>query len=183
MKAHPKTKSYVHGIMPFLVSVAVMSPFAVGMHGSDNQSRLKNNTTLTVIDSHKKKVGQIGPFPTGSCAASAVSYEAGGRIFSVGVNKTGFPKCPANYFFESTDCSGTPFVNVFSSAFIESARVGEPGSTVYLPNLDEIQQDFQSHSGISSFGCFAFDQIVNNVAPEIPIIDLDTIFTPPFEVR
>jgi hypothetical protein len=183
MKTYTNIKRYVHSKILFLAPVMVMGLFVTGAHGSDDQSRLKNNDTLTVIDSNKRKVGQIGPLPTGFCGGSAVSYEANGRIFSVSVNKTGFGKCQPLYFFESSDCSGTPFVQVDTSALIESARVGEPGSTVYLPKLDELRKGFQSHSLIEfeSF-CNTVDNIVD-VAPEIPIIDLDTIFTPPFKIR
>jgi hypothetical protein len=182
MKTHPQTKkSYVRSVMPFVTSIAVVSLMTVGAHGASNEPRLKNIKTLTVIDAHHKTVGQIGPFP--ACGGSAVSYQVGHRIFSIGVDKTGFVKCPfETFFFESTDCSGTPFVQVTTSALIETARVDEPGSTVYLPDLDNIQQDFQSHSLQGSFGCQTFDQTVD-VAPEIAIIDLDTVFTPPFEVR
>jgi hypothetical protein len=169
--------------MRFVISIAVMSLLAVGAHGADNEPSLKNNKTLTVIDTHHKTVGQIGPFPN-ACTGSAVAYQVGGHIFSVGVDKTGFPKCSfgSNFFFESTDCSGTPFVQVITSALVETARVDEPGSTVYLPDLDNIQQEFLSRSIQGSFGCSTIDNILN-VAPEIPIIDLDTVFTPPFEVR
>jgi hypothetical protein len=182
MKTYPNTKSYVRSVMPFVTSIAVMSLLAVGAHGADNEPRLKNIKTLTVIDAHHKTVGQIGPFP--ACAGSpAVLYQVGDRIFSVSVDKTGFLKCPFEiFFFESSDCSGTPFVQVNTSALVETARVDEPGNTVYLPDLDNIQQDFQSHSIQGSFGCSTVDNILN-VAPEIPIINLDTVFTPPFEVR
>jgi hypothetical protein len=186
MKTHPNIKSYVHTMMRFIISIALMSPLAVGAHGADKEPRLKNNKTLTVIDANHKTVGQIGPFQ-GVCASNAVSYQVGGRIFSVGVDKTGFPKCPilTTSFFESTDCSGTPFVQVFISALVEISRVGEPGSTVYLPDLDNIQQNFLSHSQTNLFGggCSIFDNNLPNAAPEIPIIDLDTVFTPPFKVQ
>ncbi|MGZ8916535.1 MAG: hypothetical protein ACXW1Z_25915 [Methylobacter sp.] len=186
MKIHPHTKkSYVRSVMPFVIMTLVMSLMTGGAHGASNEPRLKNIKKLTVIDAHHKTVGQIGPFP--ACAGSAVAYQVGDRKFFVGVDKTGFSKCLFEIFvFESSDCSGTPFVQVITtftlSALIETARVDEPGSTVYLPDLDNIQQGFQSHSTQSSSGCFAFDQTLN-VAPEIPIIDLDTVFTPPFEVR
>jgi hypothetical protein len=189
MKTHPDTRSYVHSLMPFVISIAMMSLLSVGAQGGsrDNEPRLKNNKTLTVIDAKHKTVGQIGPFQ-GVCATSAVSYQVGDRRFSVGVDKTGFPKCPfvAGNFFESDDCSGIPFVFVDTSALVESARVADPGSTVYLPDLDNIQQDFHVRSQPNSFGqvgCFPVDFIIPNAAPEIPIINLDTLFTPPFRIQ
>jgi hypothetical protein len=184
MNACTNIKSYVDFTMQFLVSVTVMGLFAANAHGSDNKPKFKNIDTLTVFDSHKKKVGQIGPFPTQGCGVSAVSYEAMGRKFSVSVNKAGFTKCKAFYFFESTDCSGTPYVFVDASALIESARVGEPGSTVYLPKLDEFRQAIEFHSLINELepSCNTIDNTAD-AAPETPIINLDTVFTPPFEVR
>jgi hypothetical protein len=186
MKTYPDSKSYVCSVMSFVVYIVVMSPLAAHAHGPGNEPILKMNKTLTVIDAHHKTVGQIGPFPTMLCGGSAVSYKVGNRVFTVSVNKTGFIRCLADYAFESTDCSGTPFVFINdTSALVEIARVGEPGSTVYLPDLDNIQHNFLSHSfyegGLGE--CFSVDNIIPNVAPEIAIIDLDTLFTPPFDVR
>jgi hypothetical protein len=185
MNACTNIKSYFHFTMLCLVPVAIMGLFAATAHSSDNQPKIKNIDTLTVFDSHKKKVGQVGPFPTGCFGGSAVAYETKGRKFSVGLNKTGFIKCKGYYYFESTDCSGTPYVQVDTSALIESARVGEPGSTVYLPKLDEYRQAMEFHSLLNEQFepfCNTVDNVVN-AAPETPIINLDTVFTPPFEVR
>jgi hypothetical protein len=150
-----------------------------------NQSIVPINPT-TVIDAKKKVVGQIVPFMNEcSDVPISVAYKFGKRIFSVGVNKVGFAKCQLFYIFESSDFSGTPYKVIDPSLFIEGARVGEPNSTLYISDIEHIKQNVQSHSTQEWPGwCNSnADNIIQYAAPEVPLIDLETIFTPPFKVK
>lgn len=169
---------------PAVVAAGNLTPARHG--GGDDEVRVIEN--MTVIDANRKTVGEIGgAFPVTSCGGSPVPFQFGKYLFSVGVGKGGFVKCPESAFtlyYELADCAGTAYLQVDTNDFVQGARVGDPGSTVYLPDLDDVRQDFHAQSSYSMGSCYEYppEITIPYVAPQIPLIDLDETFTPPFEL-
>lgn len=167
-----------------LVSAGSLPPARQG--GSGDELRVIEK--MTVIDANRKTVGEIGgAFPVSMCGGSPVPFQLGKYVFSVGVGKEGFVKCPESAFtlyYELENCEGTAFLRVETDDFVQGARVGDPGSTVYLPDLDDIRPDFHAQSSYNMGSCYPYppEITIPYVAPQIGIIDLDETFTPPFEL-
>ena len=169
---------------PVVVAAGSLTPARQG----GNNDELRVIEKMTVIDANRKTVGEIGgAFPISSCGGSPVPFQFGKYVFSVGVGKGGFVKCPESaytLYYELADCEGTAFLRVDLNDFVQGARVGDPGSTVYLPDLDDVRQDFHAQSSYSMGSCYEYppEITIPYVAPQVPLIDLDEIFAPPFEL-
>ena len=94
--------------------------------------------------------------------------------------------------FNSNDCSGPPLIQVwgltnFNPGFFSLSAVSTPGRTLYLekPAAFPLILDTFSGSRVSFQGvCVPTTNSTHSLYfPADPVIDLDTLFTPPFSVR
>jgi len=86
--------------------------------------------------------------------------------------------------FESSDCSGTPFMQPHLSPdeVLPIVATGPPGDTVYIPDPNSSPQTMSFNSYLLedfSRSCQTSSGQVSLV-PALPLIDLDTLFTPPY---
>ena len=89
-------------------------------------------------------------------------------------------------YFESENCQGTPWL--FASPSIESllslVGIAPPGNTLYLPPATVVSQQITVRSFLSSGTCNSLSfSFTTNAVPGEPLINLDTVYTPPFSVR
>lgn len=89
--------------------------------------------------------------------------------------------------FESNDCTGTPFVLQADNAFIAiPSRVAPPGRTLYIASQPETQFKLSVGSyWTTGYGCVQTGGIQTDV-PALyvtPVVQLDSLFTPPFRIR
>jgi hypothetical protein len=89
--------------------------------------------------------------------------------------------------FTSTDCSGTPFLEV-STSFFQMTAVAGPGSTVYAgPHCCSAgnAQTITSRSYWPKGGnCTVAVETIGQAYPAAAVLtDLDSLFIPPFHVR
>jgi hypothetical protein len=108
----------------------------------------------------------------------------GWNTIGAGVGQTWFG---ANGFvFESDDCSGTPFLSVPDGLLLPNTVVSTPGMTVYVPDQSAPARQVVVRSSISvEFGAPGnCSKVTINVSasPAIPLIDLLTVYTPPFRI-
>lgn len=107
---------------------------------------------------------------------------------AVSLDKTGFLYA-GELFFSSDDCSGTPYTTPPdpSTDLILPTLVMLPGKTIYVPDpnavaksvaLQSIQEKDNPCEPTSCGG-----NVCPHLVPAIPLVDLDTYFTPPFTVR
>src|SRR4029434_3592779 len=96
-------------------------------------------------------------------------------------------------YFESPNCSGQPFmadpdpINTLLPVVI----VAQPGSTVYLPDPTDSIREVSAWSMFPTAtpqnppdSCVTFTSpIVPNGRRALPLLDLNTLFTPPFSVH
>jgi FlxA-like protein len=147
-----------------------------------------------VYDANGKQVGPIVSILT-SGGPVVVAFRVGEHVMplfvkrvGIGADETGTQN---NLYFETTNCTGTPFALAQSSTILPRAIVAEPGSTVYFvdpfgPSHLITQRSFLPGAGVGGQPgpCSAeAGPTVMTVVPVLPLLDLDTMFTPPFSVR
>jgi hypothetical protein len=150
-----------------------------------------------VLDAHGKQVGKIisvsQGFATdniGQPSPALVMLNAGAYNFAVNVNQTGFAGQDIFVYFQSSNCTGTPFLGTvrnFGWPFWPVVAVAGTRHTVYLADPNGTPTSITAHSwfedaaGIGT--CITASFNVNEAVPALPLIDLATEFTPPFSVR
>ncbi len=87
--------------------------------------------------------------------------------------------------FESRDCSGPPFLFENSDRLLDAGAVASPGMTLYLPAVPEAAPvTIVSGSSAGVAGCQAVEHplLERSWVPAVAVVDLLTLFTPPFRV-
>lgn len=158
--------------------------------------RVKPVGRVTVVDSKGKTVGTLlGGLGMAFVHAGhniaftpTVLLDVQGRLVPLDVAREGF-YTDSILYYESTDCAGKPWIQEARVQFqppfqglLPSVGIGLPGHTAYGPvNGSESQLiTVRSASILDRCGAF-FAQV--RVVPTEALIDLDTEFTPPFELR
>jgi hypothetical protein len=145
---------------------------------------------LRVFDANKKFVGTVLSVPYGAGESATVAIRVRGYIVVFDVDKNGFiADTLGPLLFQSSDCSGTPYVpSTFPAALVQpKAVVGPPGKTVYIPdpNGDPTQRITIQSDSTGSGDCKPAQcgDPCTGFVPALPLLDLDTVYTPPFSVR
>lgn len=162
--------------------------------------RLQPTQQLTVYDADGKKVGVVtGGDPVGGSFRPLVPLKIDGIALMLGVLRDGFTG-HATIAWESTDCTGTPFLQITSPGYTSQPSsfplvgVGLPGNTVYVEDGPVRPIAIRSYSTIPLQGpgtplhqCVRpqaeYDPYIRVSAPARPLIDMNTLYTPPFTVR
>jgi hypothetical protein len=156
-----------------------------GPAGKDGKDGLGG---VIVVDSTGKTLGNVIDVQPRSLGpiyeAALVAMNINQQIFVVVVGQNGYWR-DGNIFYQLTNCSGTAYRElasdaqhgVFSASFVTKNNVlfGETGA-------------YQDNASFRSYGdgdgyCYNTGGIgtINRAVPVAPIVDLDTLFTPPFE--
>jgi len=142
---------------------------------------------LTVFDSTSKKVGDVISFLTIGQALVAFNVNNLSVVMDVRRDVLNGTISGAVYF-ESTDCSGTPFLsnNHISNLFVPTGIGGPGSSTLYLATGP--LQTITAHASWTRQGdnatpwpCENIGGVTGQFFPAVAIMsDLDSQFTPPF---
>jgi hypothetical protein len=97
--------------------------------------------------------------------------------------KQAFDSSPSWVLYESTDCTGTAYLEFDKQKKSELPVAVVGGQTVYTPDPSGTPKMLTTRSGASQGAACAPFETRNLVAPAIPAIDLATQFTGPFKVE
>ena len=87
--------------------------------------------------------------------------------------------------FESRDCSGPPLLFQHPPRLLDAGAIAPPGLTLYLPAVPRAAPAaFVWGSYVGTAGCQAvpIPVTVDNLVPAVAVVDLLTLFTPPFRL-
>lgn len=162
---------------------------------------------LTMHDAHGKRMGDVldtlgAPSePRGFMIALEINrriytlYVPADMVRFVGVTSAGIVS------YESTDCTGTPWVRAPEGAAghflnpnvpywappLPHFAIGRPGQTIYVADPEPIVQEreMRSYRADVPGGCFTLPPSNSQdlVVPTAPVVNLDQVFTAPFTVR
>jgi hypothetical protein len=93
-------------------------------------------------------------------------------------------------YYESTDCSGTPFLDALSvatpghvSTLLASTAIGAPGRTFYVAVPYGRARSIRVDSFSVNETCYFAEPFAKRVIAARPVADLTTQFTPPFSIQ
>lgn len=161
-------------------------PFAAPLADALEVKRVPN---LQVFDANNKLLGKVASF-SGDDDVQVV-FEVNKSIFFVRVLRNGFTS-EETLYYTSLDCAGSPWDDVDNgSGILLEGIIGPPGNTVYLKDLSAVPQEITIRSEFTEDEdddtsvrlCRNVTPYTEDKIPTIPIIDLSTVFTPPFSVR
>jgi hypothetical protein len=147
-----------------------------------NGQELHPKRFLTVVDAQDQKVG--GVITVESSGWAVVAFEMEGRLFTVRVFRDRFFGPNARLLYESTNCSGQAFLEVDSPLPVLPPVAVIAPATVFLPLPDASVQavNARSYQVDTDGSCLGFSETHNGLAAG-SLIDLFTLFTPPFRVH
>ena len=149
---------------------------------------------LAVFDGDGKRVGVVsggGYFTDGFLPL--VPFRIDGVPFMLYVHRDGFELGVVGW--ESSDCSGPPFLtdladgSFYSPSSMPLVGVGLPGNTVYVGSGTPSRTSMHSWSqganqrSSSHTACVKSFPFTEGAVPASPLIDMNTLYKPPFTVR
>lgn len=155
----------------------------------DDVTRLESLTAghLTIFDANGVTIGEsIGLSFQGN---PIVSMSIEGQVVVLGVREDGFFNVGrVGPYFDGLDCTGIPLITrrETENNLLTIVKVNAPGQTLYIEDstaVDEIEVQsllFQDFADPRVSGCFNTGGFTG--VSVIPLLDLDTLFTPPFTV-
>ena len=157
------------------------------------QADLQVQTGLTVIDAKGKRVGNVLGFtPTriieGIGSGPVVALKVNGVLLVLAVEPDRFIG-QKELLFQSSDCSGTPYLDVYDPVVRLMPTTAVVGGIVYAQNGNPQTVFITScMSGLdpspTSRTCrpVSFPSTMS-VVPAVPVFDVSAHFTPPFSIR
>ncbi|MFZ1058343.1 MAG: hypothetical protein WAP47_04015 [Candidatus Rokuibacteriota bacterium] len=112
-----------------------------------------------------------------------VVLQRNGRAVGVVVTPNGFEGSGASLSYESLNCTGTPYLDGDFTTLILPATIEGPGHTVYVPDTSATPRPVAAQSLLMQGACFSWLSNLQSAVPAIPLVDLDTLYAPPFTVR
>lgn len=148
---------------------------------------------LTVVDSTGTTLGRVVGTPSFWGVSVSVPFRIEGQLFvlNVAINDYFGNEDDDEVLFESADCSGQPFLDdpedfgTDPLPILPVVAVNAPGNTVYLQVRGSAAETRLIQSGLHENGnCYTDpDPFERRVVPALTVVDMDTLFTPPFSVR
>src|SRR5262245_3062020 len=184
-------------------TLILISVLAVAVSVAYTQETLKPVDSLIVVDSTGKRVGDVVSWNN---KVPGVAFQLNNFLFLLYVAQhrffgTGYVQLGDTLYFESTDCSGTPFL-LAEPLLNPSAKeanltpvpvvaVNLPGNTLYIPDenapvnrtMKSVLDPFTPQGSYTAPGtCSSVNSLQISSLRAKPSIDLDTLFTPPFKL-
>ena len=150
------------------------------------QAPLRSVQGLAVYDDNGKRVGSVVGFgggPRVGALPPVVVLTSNGLLFTLSVLRNRFVGTDGALFFQSTDCSGTPFFETaFEPATPHSFVRNHVAYTQTVSTPLRINAN-SAYYGLAVEGCFNISSSDMDGIPATPVIDLNAHFKPPFTLR
>jgi hypothetical protein len=162
----------VVGVLVSLVSIAAAKPI--------------KPVQLNAYDANGKKIGRVLDMSGTSrpLSEAKVPVRISGTIFVLNVQEDALDTYGPPLVFETTDCTGTPYLIPQGGDLLESgATVAAPGWTIYAQQPGEPERLITIQSQRRTGPCTLSNAPDVSVFPAVPLIDLSTLFAAPFSVH
>jgi hypothetical protein len=164
------------------IMVLVMLRLITPLESANSPRSLKG---LVVVDSTGKNIGPVLGIDD-TLRYAVVAFTVNGFTFALSVDSMAFTGSDRTLLFESTDCTGTPYLFSNVVTLLPVVVVSVPGSTVYRADDTTEPIFINSRTGADTPPgvCESLPQTQESIGSiAIPVVDLSTLFTPPFHVR
>lgn len=162
----------------------VLAALVAGCTGAARwQAPFATRETLQVFDANGKLVGHVLPF---GISERPIVATAGGA-FRLAPERL---SADGTLFYESTDCSGMPFMDAVStliggipSTLLMSTSIAEPGRTAYVAVPTARRRRLVVRSFVQDEVCYRGIEFATQAVLTRPITDVQAAYTPPFSIR
>jgi hypothetical protein len=154
-------------------------------------------SSFAVYDANDTKVGELIGSTDRTLQPAEVLFRIDGHSFVLSVFADRFAGTSDRVYFEGDNCVGRSFL--FLSSTLSQVRptllpliaVAPPGSTVYLAENHGPAQTFHYNSTLTASSLSTAGGVCDspggnnpiNARQATPLVDLDTMFTPPFRIQ
>lgn len=143
---------------------------------------------LTVRDTVGTMVGSVTglSYDGSQRVLPNVVLQRNGLLVALLVHLDHFEGTGASLVFESPGCPlGSPLLDGDFTTLILPATIEGPGSTVYVPDTSvaPLSGSMRGQSLLQAGQCFTFPFDLVSAFPALPLVNLDTLFTPPFSIQ
>jgi hypothetical protein len=171
-----------HGKFSLAVGAMTLSALLGSMVGAQTFQPIDQ---LSVVDASGKTMGKLLDLYKGNSGSAIVALKANDLIFTAWIHRDGFET--GDLCFESADCSGPAFACDCGDAPLlgaAQAAISAPGNTLYASAAGAIPRPVTFQSEIYSDGTCqnVFGGSCDAALPVQAMIDLNTMFTPPFRL-
>ena len=136
---------------------------------------------LSVWDSKGKIVGNVISSQYGGQAL--VAFRLSGRLFLLSADKTGFNET-TQLFFASANCTGAAYTfPILGTSSYLNTVYGIVGGKAYEPSGPTTNVTINSSLDSGSSSCNFSTVFQTDMTPMQFVVDLNSIFTPPFTLR
>lgn len=177
-----------------LVAILLAAIAILSHHTPAEAQTLRRVAGLSAFDANGKKVGDVLGFTQDvgnpAVARPVVALSAGNTPFTLTMRSERFAAGPGGgeglLWFESTNCTGTPFTGDAAVVDVEQALqrffLHPETQVVYVP-VGEIGQVVIGSQGTDPSNCPGGEIGQFDAIPLRPLINLKAHFVPPFSVR
>jgi len=142
---------------------------------------------MMVVDSAGTVVGPITGFTFDGprLVLPQVVLQLDGRLVGLLVHPDRFEGSGPSLAYESTNCTGQAWLSGPFATLILPGTIDSPFKTVlYIPDPSATPGLVTVTARSLWLGtCFPFEFPVSSAVPAIPLVDLNTLFTPPFSLK
>lgn len=183
-----------------IVGLFALRETAFGQQRHPGQARVQPVQQMTVEDAGGKTIGRvIGAISVSNIESAnslnlkmrtTVLLQVDGTVVPVMVGRDRFYG-GGGLVYESEDCLGTPFFSpgaplpeTDAPSLLPQTAIGPPGQTIYMAVPGAAQRAISKRS-VLEFGLRCTNETgdIPNAIPTQPLVDLLTVFTPPFSLR
>ena len=162
-----------------IVVVLLLSLASVSWAGQP----IRPSALLFAYDANGKKIGTVLDVVAPPAYAN-VALRIRGIATTGTLSPDGLFVGAARLLFQSTDCTGTLYIEDSPRSIFKPLATSDPGSTVYGQQPGSSAQAISAGSEKQGSQCMPYTNPKTVQAfPAVPLVDLSTLFTPPFMVR
>ena len=173
-----------------LVALLMLLAFSAGFVVSQAEAQAKPGVeipqNLVVVDANNKVVGTlINVIPWDEVAIVALRVLPQKRVIRLQIERDGYNNNSNPLVgFESPDCTGQAYLFYLGApGLFDHSAIAAPGNTLYVAQSTIVPQDrFLQSIQYTPEGC-VYEEFYGATVPATAVVDLDTVFTRPFDFR
>ena len=140
---------------------------------------------LLVVDSVGNGVGHVVGlmFDGSQRVLPNVILQQQGLMVGLMVTPNGFEGSGGSLAFSLAGYKGQAFLSSDFTTLILPGTIEGPGNTVYVPDPSATPGPVTAQSLLQLGTCFSFQFDLPSAVPALPLVNLDTLYTPPFSLK
>jgi len=112
-----------------------------------------------------------------------VVFQKDGLLVGLMVGPGGLEGSGGSLVFDQAGCQGKAYLSGPFATLVLPGTIEGPGQTLYVPDPSAPAGLVTARSLLQAGTCFTFQFVLPSAVPAVLLVDLDTLFTPPFSLK